>query len=138
MAETTIEQVGARHETSDMHPHEALRTYYVVFAWLMGLLLLTVIASLIPFDKLVPGLNVMVALVIAIIKAALVVMFFMHVKHASKLTWAFATAAFLWLAIMLALTFNDYITRSSLPGAPAEHPPAPRDVAAVQAAPLRE
>src|SRR2546421_11061508 len=129
MTQSTIENVGAAHESSALHPHEALRTYYVIFAWLMGLLLLTVTASLIPFDRFAPGLNVIIALVIAIVKAALVVMFFMHVKHASKLTWAFATAAFLWLAIMLALTFNDYATRRSLPGAPDEHPPASRIVA---------
>src|SRR5437763_15710530 len=106
MAETAIDKVGAAHETSAVRPHEAVRTYYVIFAWLMGLLLATVIVSLIPFDRVAPGLNVLIALIIAIVKATLVVMFFMHVKHASKLTWAFATAAFLWLGIMLALTFN--------------------------------
>ena len=65
MAETTVDKIGAAHETSDLHPHEALRTYYVIFAWLMGLLILTVIASLIPFDKFAPGLNVIIALAIA-------------------------------------------------------------------------
>ena len=102
------------HETSKMHSDAPLRMYYVIFAWLMGLLLLTVIVSLIPFDKFLPGLNVIIALIIAIVKAVLVVLFFMHVKDASKLTWAFASAAFLWLAIMLALTFNDYLTRHLL------------------------
>jgi cytochrome c oxidase subunit IV len=141
MADTTIDNLNASHETADLHPHEDVRTYYVIFAWLMGLLALTVIASLIPFDKFAPGLNVIIALIIAIVKAALVVMFFMHVKHASKLTWAFASAAFLWLAILLALTFNDYLTRRSLPGAPSDQPPAPaaaRNIAAAQAPPLHE
>jgi cytochrome c oxidase subunit 4 len=117
------------HETAKLHTDTALRTYYVIFAWLMGLLLLTVIVSLIPFDKVLPGLNVLIALVIAIVKAGLVVLFFMHVKDASKLTWAFATAAFLWLAIMLGLTFNDYLTRSSLPNSPfiVNPTPAPRE-----------
>src|SRR5438045_2310783 len=134
-AKTKVDQVGAAHETAKLHPHEEVRTYYVIFAWLMGLLLATVIVSLIPFDRVAPGLNVIIALIIAIVKASLVVMFFMHVKHASKLTWAFATAAFLWLGIMLALTFNDYATRRSLPGAPAEHPPASRIVAVRSASP---
>ena len=138
MTQSTVDKIGAAHETSEMHPHEALRTYYIIFAWLMGLLVLTVIASLIHFDKFAPGLNVIIALVIAIVKAALVVMFFMHVKHASKLTWAFATAAFLWLAIMLALTFNDYATRRSLPGAPQESPPAPRNITPPHNPPLHE
>ena len=140
MAESTVQHLDATHETSELHPHEALRTYYVIFAWLMGLLVLTLIAALIPFDKFAPGLNVIIALAIAIVKASLVVMFFMHVKHASKLTWAFATAAFLWLAIMVALTFNDYLTRSSLPGSPSHQPPAPapRNITAVHNPPLHE
>ena len=138
MADSKIDNLGATHETSELHPHEELRTYYVIFAWLMGLLVLTVIASLIPFDKFAPGLNVIIALIIAIVKASLVVMYFMHVKHASKLTWAFASAAFLWLAIMVGLTFNDYFTRRSLPGEPPVRPPAPRNVAALQNPPAHE
>jgi cytochrome c oxidase subunit 4 len=124
MSEKT-DNLAAGHETSKMHHDTSLRTYYIIFAWLMGLLGLTVIVSLIPFDKIFPGLNVMIALIIAFIKAGLVVLFFMHVKDASKLTWAFASAAFLWLAIMLALTFNDYATRPSLPNSPSAGPPAP-------------
>jgi cytochrome c oxidase subunit 4 len=123
MSEKT-DNLVAGHQTSKMHPDSPLRTYYVIFAWLMGLLVLTVIVSLIPFDKFFPGLNVIIALIIAIIKAVLVVLFFMHVKDASKLTWAFASAAFLWLAIMLALTFNDYLTRRSLPNSAAAGTPA--------------
>jgi cytochrome c oxidase subunit 4 len=126
-----LEQLDKTHATSKLQAHSPLRTYYVIFAWLMGLLALTVIVSLIPFDKFFPGLNVIIALIIAFIKAGMVVLFFMHVKDASKLTWAFASAAFLWLAIMLALTFNDYATRRSLPNSPAggTPSPAPREVA---------
>ena len=51
-----------------------------------------------------------VAMVIASIKAALVVLYFMHVKYASRLTKVFVAAAFLWLAILFALTFADYLT----------------------------
>ncbi len=128
MPATKLDNLDAAHESADMHPHESLRTYYVIFAWLMGLLVLTVVASLIHFDAIMPGLNVIIALLIAIVKGTLVVMFFMHVKHASKLTWAFASAAFLWLAILLALTFNDYLTRASLPDFVSERPPAPRNI----------
>ena len=120
-----LDQLDKTHATSKPHAQSPLRTYYIIFAWLMGLLALTVIVSLIPFDKMIPGLNVMIALIIAFIKAGLVVLFFMHVKDASKLTWAFASAAFLWLAIMLALTFNDYATRNSLPNSPSGGPPSP-------------
>src|SRR4051812_18796304 len=134
MSESSVDNIDRRHETAEPHPQHSLRTYYVIFAWLMGLLVLTVIASLIPFDRLAPGLNVLVALVIAIVKAGLVVLFFMHVKDASKVTWAFASAAFLWLVILLALTFNDYLTRGSLPGSPADQPPVPAHNIPTQAA----
>src|SRR5688500_12564821 len=108
---TNIESIDARHETSEPHPSESLRTYWLIFYWLMGLLVVTVIISRINLDRLVPGLNIVIALLIAFAKGALVVLFFMHVKRASKLTWLFATAAFAWLAIMLALSFNDYLLR---------------------------
>ena len=102
------------HDTSDLHPSEALRTYWVIFYWLMGLLVLTVIAGRINLDRIVGGLNAAVALSIATIKALLVILFFMHVKKSSKLTWMFSCAAFIWLVILLALTFNDYATRQRI------------------------
>ena len=113
-ANAAIEAVDRSHQTSEPHPGETLRTYYIIFAWLMILLVATVIAGQINLDRLMPGLNAIVALVIAAVKASLVILFFMHVKRSSKLTWAFAGAAFIWLVILLALTFNDYLTREAI------------------------
>jgi cytochrome c oxidase subunit IV len=59
--------------------------------------------------------NILIALSIAIVKAVLVVLYFMHVKYASRLTKIFVSAAFLWLALLFALTFGDYLTRPYLP-----------------------
>jgi cytochrome c oxidase subunit 4 len=53
-----------------------------------------------------------VALTIAVIKASLIVLFFMHAVESSRLTWMVIVAAVLWLAIMLGGTFSDYLTRS--------------------------
>ncbi len=39
------------------------------------------------------------------------ILFFMHVRHSSRLTWIFAGAAFLWLGLLLGLTMTDYATR---------------------------
>src|SRR5205823_3786366 len=89
----------------------AVQKYLVIFGLLMLGLVLTVIAARIPLGPM----NLTVALMIGGAKALLVVLYFMHVKEASKLTWVFAGAAFMWLAIMIALTFGDYLTRDNLP-----------------------
>lgn len=92
--------------------HVSLATYLIVFAALMVLLIVTVAVA---FVVHAGDLNLIIALVIATIKAALVVLFFMHVKYASRLTKIFVSAAFLWLAILFALIFADYLTRDWLP-----------------------
>src|SRR6185503_13365534 len=114
-----VDQVDARHSTGSMH-EESLRTYWKIFYWLMGLLVVTVLAAQVHLDSIAPGLNLIVAMIIAVVKGGLVVLFFMHVKQSSKLTWMFATAAFIWLAILMALSFNDYLLREDIrrdPGA---------------------
>jgi cytochrome c oxidase subunit IV len=59
--------------------------------------------------------NAIVALSIAVIKATLVVLYFMHVRYSSKLTWVFVVAGLVWLIILFALTLSDYMTRSWVP-----------------------
>jgi cytochrome c oxidase subunit IV len=84
------------------------KTYYQVFAALMVLLVLTVAASLIEHDLL----NTISAVTIAVTKAVLIVLFFMHVKYSSRMTQVLAVVGFIWLAIMLAIMFADYDSRS--------------------------
>jgi caa(3)-type oxidase, subunit IV len=83
------------------------RTYYLVFAVLM---ILTATTTGVAFIDMGP-FNVVVALFIASIKAVLVVLFFMHVLHVTNLTKVFVAAGIVWLAILIALTLNDYLTR---------------------------
>ena len=59
--------------------------------------------------------NVIIALVIAIIKALLVALFFMHIKGSSRLLHLAATVGVIWLFIMLSLTLTDYFTRGWVP-----------------------
>jgi len=76
------------------------------------LLVLTVATTLIAFVNLGP-FNAAVALTIATIKALLVILFFMHVKYTSeKMTGAVVVAGFFFLAILLALSMSDYLTRA--------------------------
>ena len=102
--------------TSILDPHHPFRTYFMVFAALMILLIVTVLATLLPTRE---PWSFLIALVIAVIKAVLVILFFMHVKDASRVTWLFCGCSFLWLAIMLILTFGDYMTRVKVQTAPS-------------------
>ena len=56
-------------------------------------------------------LNFPVAIAIAITKATLVILFFMHVKYSSRLTKMVVGMAFFFLIIMLGLTLTDYLSR---------------------------
>lgn len=89
-----------------------LKVYLTIFLALMVGTALTVWAGLQNF----PGqLNVIIAMTIAVVKASLVVLYFMHVRYSSRLIWVVFTSALFWLAILFALTLSDYWTRDWLP-----------------------
>ncbi len=88
-----------------------LSTYLSIFAALMVLSAVTVGAAFVNLGSL----NPVVALTIAVIKATLVILFFMHVKYSSKLTKITVMLSFFFVAILFAETFMDYATRG-LPG----------------------
>lgn len=83
------------------------RLYFAVFAALMALTGATI---LIAHYDLGP-LNTVAALAIAVSKALLVVMFFMHVRYSSRLTQIVVGTGLFWLVIMIALVMGDYLTR---------------------------
>jgi cytochrome c oxidase subunit 4 len=56
-------------------------------------------------------LNTVAAVTIAVLKAVLVVLFFMHVRYSTRLTWVVVIGSVFWLAILLTLTLGDYLTR---------------------------
>jgi len=86
------------------------RKFYVAIG--MSLLALTATTVFAAFVNLGP-FNPVVALLIATIKATLVVLFFMHVKGASeKLTAVVLVSGFFFLAILLSLSLADYMTRA--------------------------
>ncbi len=89
------------------HPTSSLRIYYQVFLGLMGLLLLTVAVSFVNLG----AFNEIIALAIAVAKALLVILFFMHVRSSSRITWLFVAVGFVWLFILAAWTFSDYVSR---------------------------
>ena len=83
------------------------RTYYLIY---VILLVCTYLTWQVAFFDL-GALNTVAALVIAVFKAVLVVLFFMHVKYSPRLTWVVVAGSVFWLTIFLALTFGDYLTR---------------------------
>jgi cytochrome c oxidase subunit IV len=91
--------------------HPTLSIYFAVFAALMVFTALTVWAA---FQHL--GIwNTPVALAIAITKATLVVLFFMHVRYAPKLTTLVILTSVLFLLILFVVTLTDYLSRGWLP-----------------------
>ena len=89
------------------------RIYYRVY----GLLLVaTVLTWGVSRLHLWSPMGVIVALTIAMAKALLVVLFFMHVRYSSWLTWVFVGAGVAWMGHILILTMSDYLTRGVVAG----------------------
>jgi cytochrome c oxidase subunit 4 len=90
-----------------VHP---LRLYFGVF---FALLVLTGTTVAVAFIDLGP-LNNVVALGIAFFKATLVLLYFMHLRYATRLNGLVVFCGVFWLAIMVGLTLADYATRGWL------------------------
>jgi cytochrome c oxidase subunit IV len=89
-------------------PHVAsVRGSLLVFAALLGLTALTVWTAALDLG----AWNDTLALSIASAKALLVVLFFMHVRHAERLVWIFAGVGLFWLFLLLGLALADFSTR---------------------------
>jgi cytochrome c oxidase subunit 4 len=87
------------------------KVYFTIFGILMICTFLTVAAAEVDLNQYFSGLNIIVALTIAVFKASLVVLFFMHAKYSPKRTQLVIIASVFWLAIMLFMTMSDYISR---------------------------
>lgn len=88
----------------------SIKTYLLIFAALMVLTALTVGVAFVHLG----AFNDVVALTIAAVKAVLVILFFMHVVHSSRMTKLSIVAGLLWLAILIGLTLSDYLSRGFL------------------------
>jgi cytochrome c oxidase subunit 4 len=86
----------------------ALQTYGAVFAALLVLTGVTILLGGVDLG----AWHATVGLAIATTKATLIVLFFMHMLHSSRLTWVVAGASLLFLALLLGLTLTDYLSRS--------------------------
>lgn len=94
------------------HAHDhTLKPYVFVLLGLFGLTALTVGVAYVDFGH--PWADI-VALAIAVMKATLVVTFFMHVKGSTPVVRIAAIGGFFWLLIFFALILSDFLTRGWL------------------------
>ena len=94
------------------HHVAPLKLYLGVFGILMIGTILTVVVA---FFDLGP-LNNVVMLTIACVKALFVILYFMHVRWSTRLTWVVVASGFFWLLIMFTFTMTDYLSRGWIPG----------------------
>lgn len=98
-------------DTHSEHHIVSPKVYITIFLVLMACTVLTVEAAKVDLNAYFNGLNIIVALVIATLKASLVVLFFMHGKYSPKRTKLVIICSLFWLATMLFMTMSDYISR---------------------------
>lgn len=91
-----------------MEPATVPRSRYVfTYIGLVVLLAGTVLASTLDLGVF----NTAIVVTIAVAKAMLVALFFMHIWGSSQLTRVFAAMGIIWLALLIGLTLTDYLTR---------------------------
>src|ERR1017187_1128316 len=86
---------------------DSVKTYAAVW---IALLLMTALTTSVAYIDLGP-FSVVVALAIAVGKMLLVALFFMHVRHSTRLTRLVVLGGLLWLLILLGMTMSDILTR---------------------------
>lgn len=96
-------------EEHESHHHIVSPIVYIV----IGTILLALTATTVAASYIEMGIfNPIVALGIAVIKAMLVVLFFMHVKYSSKLTKLTVCAGIFTFLVLIGMTLADYFTRA--------------------------
>lgn len=88
----------------------SVRCYSLVFAALLTLLLLTVAIAFLPLGRWAA----VVAISIAMLKAVLIMVFFMHLRHQDDLTRVFAVSGSVWLLLLFVFLVSDYETRDNV------------------------
>jgi cytochrome c oxidase subunit 4 len=99
--------------SSAEHSGPSLPVYFAIFGALVVLTAVTVAVAFVDLGHL----NNVVMLGIAVTKATLVVLYFMHVRYGPRLVWAVAAGGFGWLTILIGFTLADYVTRAISAGA---------------------
>lgn len=91
------------------HHVVSVKMYLTIFFALMALTALTVYVAFLDFGHGL--LNDLVAMTIAVAKALLVLVIFMHLKYSARLIWLIAASSVIWMIVMIGLTLADYKSR---------------------------
>lgn len=97
----------SEHTHSEERHITSYKTYFIVWVVLMILTFITVYVSYLDFGQL----NIVVAMVVASIKAGAVALFFMHLKFEDSITWLFALFPLGLLALLIGMTMLETFTR---------------------------
>src|ERR1035437_10339816 len=97
------------------HPPEPTHIDYVgtYVKILLALLVATAVPTAVARVDL-GAFSTVVELAISSVKMLLVALFFMHIRHSTKLTRLVVLGGLLWLGILLLLTMTDFATRGIL------------------------
>ena len=82
--------------------------YVLIWGLLMICTALTVGAAFIEMGVF----NPVVALLIAVFKAVIVVLFFMHIRYSSKLVKFTVACGFFTFLVLITMTLSDYMSRA--------------------------
>jgi len=104
-----MSQIVMSHPPEQTHI-DSVGTYVKI---LLALLVATAVTTAVSRVDL-GAFSTVVALGIACVKMLLVALFFMHLRHSTKLTRLVVLGGLLWLAILLLLTMTDFATRGIL------------------------
>jgi cytochrome c oxidase subunit 4 len=93
--------------THSEHHATTVRSYFSVYFALLLFTALTIGMSFVDLG----AWHTVVGLIIASIKATLVLVVFMHLATGGPRTWLVVAASLFWLSILMGLTLTDYLTR---------------------------
>ena len=110
MAEATTSDSA---HANDAHQHST-KSYFVVWIILLACTVLTVLTGRTDLSHLFPSANIVLALTIAVIKASLVVWYFMHMREAAGTNRIVFVTSFVFLLVMIFGVFGDLWTRSPM------------------------
>lgn len=88
-----------------------IKVYIAIFTALLALTAITTAVGYVDLGRL----NALVALFIAVIKATLVILFFMHLRYSGSLPRLVLASSLFWLVLLMGLTLSDVLTRHWIP-----------------------